>query len=472
MNLACFTSLRKGLSEGDFTVQTLVEKYIQNINNGAHLGAFLEVFEDEAMQRAQEIQEKFAQGNAGRLAGMVIALKDNICYQGHGVTGSSKILEGFESVFSATVVDRLLKEDAIIIGRTNCDEFAMGSSNENSAYGNVKNPIQPEYVPGGSSGGSAAAVAADMCTVALGSDTGGSIRQPAAFCGIVGVKPTYGRVSRYGLLAYASSFDQIGPMSKSLADSALVFDVIAGKDPMDSTSSSKANDGVSPIQVTANKKKFAVIKEAVNHPGVSAAVKTVFSQKLEALKSAGHEISEISMDLLDTLVPTYYVLTTAEASSNLARYDGIHFGYRSKEAAGVDGTYLKSRSEGFGPEVKRRIMLGTFVLSSGYYDAYYTKAQKVRRLMRDETNAVLEQYDALLTPTSPHGAFKIGEKSDDPIALYLEDIFTVQANLAGIPAISIPMGKNENGLPLGLQIMTKHFSEKEMFSIAQEILEL
>lgn len=472
MNLGCFTSLKKGLSEGDFTVQTLVEKYIQNIKNGAHLGAFLDVFEGEAMQRAQEIQEKISQGTAGRLAGMVIALKDNICYQGHGVSGSSKILEGFESVFSATIVDRLLKEDAIIIGRTNCDEFAMGSSNENSAYGNVKNPIHPEYVPGGSSGGSAAAVAADMCTVALGSDTGGSIRQPAAFCGIVGVKPTYGRVSRYGLLAYASSFDQIGPMSKSLADSALVYDVIAGKDPMDSTSSSRTNDGVSPIQVTNNTKKFAVLKEAVNHPGLSAAVKNAFSQKLTALKNAGHEITEISTGLLDTLVPTYYVLTTAEASSNLARYDGIHFGYRSKESAGVDGTYLKSRSEGFGPEVKRRIMLGTFVLSSGYYDAYYTKAQKVRRLLRDETTAVLEQYDALLTPTSPHGAFKIGEKSDDPIALYLEDIFTVQANLAGIPAISIPMGENENGLPLGFQIMTKHFSEKEMFSIAQEIMDL
>jgi len=467
VNLRSFSSIKSELLGGSLKLTDVVNQCLANIEKSKDLGIYLEVYGEEAAERAAQIQEKINQNKAGKLAGMVVAIKDNICYQGHGVSASSKILENFESVYNATVIERLLAEDAIIIGRTNCDEFAMGSSNENSAYGVVKNPVNPKHVPGGSSGGSAAAVAAETCTVALGSDTGGSIRQPAAFCGIVGVKPTYGRVSRYGLIAYASSFDQIGPMCYEVADAALVMDVIAGKDAMDATSSSKEVQPFGEASSLPSKMKFAVLKEAVEHEGVSAPVKTAFEQKLEALKQMGHEVELVSTSLLDKLVPTYYVLTTAEASSNLARFDGIHYGYRSDKSQGVDGTYLESRSEGFGPEVKRRIMLGTFVLSSGYYDAYYTKAQKVRQLLKQETKDILANHDALLMPTSPHGAFKIGEKANDPISLYLEDIFTVQANLAGVPAISIPMGKNEQGMPLGLQIVTDEFEDVKMMQLAQ-----
>ena len=405
------------------------------------------------MQIAENLDKKIQQGKAGKLAGMVIGIKDNICYKNHKSSAGSKILEGFTSLYSATVVERLINEDAIIIGRLNCDEFGMGSSNENSAYGPVLNPLDITRVPGGSSGGSVAAVCADLCLAALGTDTGGSIRQPSSFCGTVGLKPSYGRVSRLGAIAYASSFDQIGPIAKSVEDVAIMMEVMAGKDGFDSTASSKPVPNYSQ-ELGINKKiKLAYIKECLESKGIDPEIKNKVFTFIENLKKEGHTVEPVSFDLLNYLIPTYYVLTTAEASSNLSRYDGVHFGYRSPNAVDLESTYKKSRTEGFGKEVKRRIMLGTFVLSAGYYDAYYAKAQKVRNLIRTKTNEILSQYDFILTPTTPTTAFKLGEKTSDPLTMYLEDIFTVQAPLAGLPAISLPLGKHSNGLPFGFQII-------------------
>jgi aspartyl-tRNA(Asn)/glutamyl-tRNA(Gln) amidotransferase subunit A len=471
-NFQSLSEIQDALTKESVSCQSLVDYYLDRIKTHEDLNIYVEVFADDAIAQAKAIDVKLMNGTAGRLAGMVIALKDNICFKGHKVSASSKILEGFESLYSATVVERLLEEDAIIIGRVSCDEFAMGSANENSVYGAVKNPRDTKRVPGGSSGGSAAAVAADLCQVALGSDTGGSIRQPAAFCGVVGVKPTYSRVSRHGLIAYASSFDQIGPLAKSVEDAALVTEIIAGKDSFDSTSSSVSVSSYSKAEAPTEKKKIAYLKEYVESAGLNPEIKAQFLKLIADLKSAGHTVEEQTFDFLDVMVPTYYVLTTAEASSNLARFDGVHFGYRSPNAHDLESTYKLSRTEGFGEEVKRRIMLGTFVLSSGYYDAYYTKAQKVRRLIQDRTEAILQDYEFILMPTTPSTAFEIGKENDDPTVAYLEDIYTVHANLAGVPAISLPMWDSKEGLPIGLQLMASSFKEQDLFAFSKLLMNI
>jgi len=465
------TDIQTDLQSGSVSCVELVEYYLQNIQEKSHLNAFNEVWADEAREKAILIDAKIKSGQAGSLAGIVIALKDNMAYKDHKVSASSKILEGFESLYTATAVERLEKEDAIFIGRTNCDEFAMGASNENSAFGSVKNPHDETKVPGGSSGGSAVAVAADMCHCSLGSDTGGSIRQPAAFNGIYGLKPTYGRISRWGLLAYASSFDQIGPFAKSIEDVALLTSIMSGKDDHDATLLQEPS--IEPWSYQEKPKQtFAVMNQAVNHEGLDPEVKDSFTHLLEKLESQGHSITYFDFPLLDQMVPTYYVLTTAEASSNLSRYSGMMYGYRSDNATDLESTYIKSRTEGFGPEVKRRIMLGTFVLSSDQYDAYYEKALKVRRIIQDQTDQVLDNADAILLPTTSSPAFGLGEKSKDPVSMYLADLFTVQANLAGNPAISIPVSKTEEGLPLGVQLMTSRGSENDLYSLSRLIEEV
>ena len=462
-------NLQADLLAGKITSVQLVEESIKAIEDKKHLNAFLEVFSTSALAQAKLVDEKIKLKTAGKLAGVIIGLKDNICYKGHKVSCSSKILEGFESLYSSTVVERLLAQDAIIIGRLNCDEFAMGSSNENSAFGKVLNPLNEKTVPGGSSGGSAAAVAANLCHIALGSDTGGSIRQPASFTGTVGLKPTYGRISRWGLIAYASSFDQIGPITKTVEDAALLLEIMAGTDEFDTTSSQKAV-GHYVNDLKENKKyKIAYLKECVESNGLDPEVKKQTLAALDKMKTDGHTVTAVDFPYLDFLVPTYYVLTTAEASSNLSRFDGVHFGYRSPNATDLESTYKKSRSEGFGKEVKRRIMLGTFVLSAGYYDAYYSKAQKVRNKIRQKTREILAQHDFIVTPSTPSTAFEFGKNSTDPIKMYLEDIFTVQANIVGCPAISVPNGTHSNGLPIGLQIMGRDFEEGNLLNLANQI---
>lgn len=444
------------------TALDLVEEHLSRIEAHQHLNAFLEVFETSAREQAIAVDAKIKAGTAGKLAGVIVGIKDNICYKNHRVSAASKILEGFSSIYTSTVLQRLLDQDAIVIGRLNCDEFAMGSSNENSAFGPVQNNLKANYVPGGSSGGSAVAVSAHLCTVSLGSDTGGSIRQPASWTGTFGIKPTYGRLSRYGLIAYASSFDQIGFFTNDLNDTKLLVELTAGQDDFDATSSSK------PYVVRQElpaKLKIGYIKECFNHPGLDPEVKTKLDACVAALKAAGHELTEVSFPFLEYMVPTYYVLTTAEASSNLARFDGVHYGYRSPEAQGVEATYVQSRTEGFGPEVKRRIMTGTFVLSHGYYDAYYTKGQQVRRILKNRTNELLQSCDVLLSPTTPSTAFEMNAVKD-PIQMYLQDIFTVHANLTGNPALSMPFGTHSNGLPFGLQVMAKDFEEDYLYHAA------
>ena len=464
------SAIREDLNLGRVTCAALVDYYLKNIADNQHLNAFLEVWAEEAKARAVEIDNKVKAGTAGRLAGVVIALKDVLSFRGHKVSSSSKILEGFEAIYSATVVQRLLDEDAIFIGRTNCDEFAMGASNENSAYGPVLNAADPTRVPGGSSGGSAVAVQANMAHAALGTDTGGSIRQPAAFTGIVGLKPTYGLISRWGLLAYASSFDQIGPMTKSIEDSALLTEIMAGPDGQDASMfqrpAPKFSDPKAPT-----KAKFAVMREAIEGEGIDAEVKSMMTDLIVKLESAGHEVSYFDFPLLDHMVPVYYVITTAEASSNLSRYSGMMYGKRSENAHDLESTYVLSRTEGFGEEVKRRIMLGTFVLSSDQYDAYYEKAQKVRQIIRTETDKILANADAILLPTTSTPAFKLGEKAANPLAMYMADLFTVQAPLAGNPAISIPGGKTLDGLPMGVQLMTGILEEQALFDLSKLVEE-
>ena len=452
------------------TCAALVDYYLKNIGDNQHLNAFLEVWDDEAKARAIEIDIKVKAGTAGRLAGVVIALKDVLSFRGHKVSASSKILEGFESIYSATVVQRLLDEDAIFIGRTNCDEFAMGASNENSAFGPVLNAAEPTRVPGGSSGGSAVAVQANMAHAALGSDTGGSIRQPAAFTGIVGLKPTYGLISRWGLLAYASSFDQIGPMTKSIEDSALLTEIMAGPDGQDASMFQQAAPKYS-VPKAPEKAKFAVVREAIDGEAIDPEVKSMMTGLIAKLEAAGHEVSYFDFPLLDHMVPVYYVITTAEASSNLSRYSGMMYGKRSENAHDLESTYVLSRTEGFGEEVKRRIMLGTFVLGSDQYDAYYEKAQKVRQIIRTETDKILANADAILLPTTSTPAFKLGEKAANPLAMYMADLLTVQANLAGNPAISIPGGKTLDGLPMGVQLMTGILEEQELFDLSKLVEE-
>jgi len=464
-----FAEVKKAITSG-VSVLEIVENYISKIKENSDLNAFLEVFEDSARQKAVEVDQRIKDGTAGRLAGMVIGLKDNLCYTDHKVSASSKILQNFESLYTGTAVQRLIDEDAIIIGRLNCDEFAMGSSNENSAFGPVKNPLNKNLVPGGSSGGSAAAVAAGLCTATLGSDTGGSIRQPASFTGTFGLKPTYGRISRHGLIAYASSFDQIGPFTNSIEDSALLLEIMAGKDEYDSTVSSKKVENYASYEKPA-KLKIAVLQESLETEGVDSEVVTKMNQIIEKLKADGHEVENVSFPYLEYMVPTYYVLTTAEASSNLSRFDGVHYGYRSTEAVGVEATYVNSRSEGFGPEVKRRIMAGTFVLSNEFYDAYYTKGQKVRRVLKDKTDEIYKNFDMMILPTTPSTAFPLNALKD-PIQMYLQDIFTVHANLTGNPAISLPLGKHSNGMPFGVQVMADNFKEKELFNFSHYLTEI
>jgi aspartyl-tRNA(Asn)/glutamyl-tRNA(Gln) amidotransferase subunit A len=464
------SAIQNDLNEGKISLVQLVASYVERIGKNKHLNAFREVFTEEAKKRAEEIDAKIKNKKQGKLAGMVIAFKDNICVKGHHIGASSQILENFISPYSSTVAERLLAEDAIVIGRTNCDEFAMGSSNENSAFGNVLNPLDNSRVPGGSSGGSVAAVAADLCLAALGTDTGGSIRQPASFCGVIGMKPTYGRVSRYGIIAYASSFDQVGPITHCIEDAAAILEVMAGADEYDSTLSTVPVPAYTKELKLSGKPKIAYLKDCLEKEGLDPEIKQRMLDIIAELKKQGHVVEPVEFPFLDYLVPTYYVITTAEASSNLSRYDGIRYGYRSKNATDLESTYKRSRAEGFGKEVQRRIMLGTFVLSAGYYDAYYSKGQKVRRMLQEKTLEILSKYDLILLPTTPGTAFKFGENSADPIKMYLEDIFTVQANLTGLPAISLPVGKHSNGLPFGAQLIGRKFEESKMFAFSEYLM--
>lgn len=451
---------------GKTNCQAIVEYYLSKIEAVKELNAYIEVFADEALQRANFLDKKYQENpeSVGKLFGMVISIKDVLCYKGHEVTGASKILKGFQSLYSATAIENILAEDAIIIGRVNCDQFAMGSSNENSVYGPVRNAADTAKIPGGSSGGCAVSVQADTCLASLGSDTGGSVRQPASFCGIVGFKPTYGRISRYGLLAYASSFDQIGTLTNSVEDAALLLEVLAGRDDFDSTVSLGDVEKYSENEAFEGKAKIAYIRSAFEHEMLDASVKEKAAEVLESLKQEGHIVEAIDFEYLDYIIPAYYVLTMAEASSNLSRYDGIRYGYRYDNAKNLEETYKKSRSEGFSDEVKRRIMLGNFVLSSGYYDAYYTKAQKVRRLIYEKTQEIFKKYDFIIMPASPVSPWNIGEKIEDPVAVYLADIFTVQANMTGVPAICVPAGNLKDGMPFGIQFMANKFEEKKIFT--------
>jgi aspartyl-tRNA(Asn)/glutamyl-tRNA(Gln) amidotransferase subunit A len=483
LKYSSLSAIQSALLNGEITCRALVEHYLSQIEKTRHLNAWVEVWPEEALAQADALDARIAgfqaQGDSpstkmGRLFGAVVSLKDNICYAGHRVSAASKILEGFTSLYSATAVERMLAEDVIIIGRTNCDQFGMGSSNENSVYGPVHNAIDPERVSGGSSGGAAVALQTGACLVALGSDTGGSIRQPAAFCGLWGLKPTYGRISRHGLIAYGSSFDQIGFLANNPEDIARFLEVTAGPDEYDSTagiaeySGDSGRNAVDAAPEMVRQVKIAYFPQALESEGMDAGVRAVTLNFMENLRAAGHTVEPVSFDLLDFIIPTYYVLTTAEASGNLARYDGIRFGYRSPNAGNLEETYFRSRTEGFSDEVKRRILLGTFVLSSGYYDAYYGKAQQVRRLIQERTLDILRNYDFILMPVTPSVAWRFGEKSDDPVAMYLADIFTVQANLAGVPAMAIPAGRHpENGMPVGVQLMAGLWKEADLLAFGK-----
>jgi len=453
----------------------MVEIYLQRIKQLERLNAFTEVYAEEALERAALLDaNRIAGKKTGKLHGVVVALKDVICYKDHKATAASKILDNYVAVYNSTAVQRLLDEDAIIIGCCNCDEFAMGSTNENSFYGNVLNALDESKVPGGSSGGSAVAVQAGLCMVSLGSDTGGSVRQPADFCGIVGLKPTYGRISRYGLIAYASSFDQIGVFGNNIEDVSLLLEVIAGADDFDSTSlQAPVPAYIKELnsESQGNKYRIAYFEEAINHSSLDEEIADGINALITQLKHNGHIVDPVKFDLLDYIVPAYYVLTTAEASSNLSRFDGIRYGHVTKEKpADLNEFYKLNRSEGFGREVQRRIMLGTFVLSAGYYDAYFSKAQQVRRILVDKTNEIFKNYDAIILPTCPSTAFTIGEKKDDPIAMYLADIYTVFANLTGLPGISIPLFKHSNGMPFGLQVITNKLSELTLLQLSSFLM--
>ncbi len=496
------SSIREDIISNQITLSVLVQHYLDTIESKKHLKAFTEVYAKEALLEASRIQSKIKEGHAGKLAGMVIGIKDLLCHKDHSLQSSSKILEGFKSQFTATAIQRLIDEDAIIIGRQNCDEFAMGSSNEHSVFGAVKNAANEDYVPGGSSGGSAVAVQADMCLASIGSDTGGSVRQPASFCGVVGLKPTYSRISRYGLSAYGSSFDCIGPITKSVEDAALLLEVMAGADGYDSTASQDAVPEYSKLLTPPKNSKLphrkrmghsmkfisdprvgelsqmgyrpaikiAYIKGTISGEGIDKEVSEKTQSILDKLKAEGHTVEEVEFSLSEYLLPVYYILTTAESSTNLSRFDGARYGSSEGRAEGLESMYKKTRSLGFGEEVKKRIILGTFVLSEGYFDAYFTKAQKVRRLIKDETKSILDNYDFIILPTAPTPAFKLNSHDRDPLQMYLEDIFTVQASLAGLPAISIPNGENKDGLPIGLQIIANTFEEGQLLAFADELM--
>ena len=454
--------LRKTFSAVEFTREALAHAERENPKTNA----YLLLAHERALKAAEKVDEKLAAGHdPGKLAGVPVAVKDVIVTKGLRTTCGSKILENYIPPYDATAIERIEAEGGIVIGKTNCDEFAMGSSNENSAFGPVRNPVVPDRVPGGSSGGSAAVVAQGTAVVSLGSDTGGSIRQPASFCGVVGVTPTYGRVSRYGLSAFASSLDHIGPFGRSVYDAAALLEVVAGRDPMDSTSAdAPVPQYTAHLNEGARGMKIGVPVEYMKHLTGDTAAR--IGEAIDALRGMGCEIVDISLPASEHAVACYYIIATAEASSNLARYDGVRYTRRSADSPTLSALYQHSRGEGFGAEVKRRIMLGTYVLSHGYYDAYYRKAQKVRALIaRDFTNA-FQRVDAIVAPVSPYPAFRIGEKVDDPVAMYLSDIYTITGSLAGIPCMSVPCGTTAEGLPVGLQILCNHFDESKMFRLA------
>ncbi|MEE9430225.1 MAG: Asp-tRNA(Asn)/Glu-tRNA(Gln) amidotransferase subunit GatA [Melioribacteraceae bacterium] len=457
------------LKNGKLSLSENVKFFLEKIEANKSLNAFNFVFED-CVESVKTIEDKIENGTAGKLAGMVIAVKDVLAMQDKPLTCSSKILENFTSLYTSTAIQKLIDEDAIIIGKTNCDEFAMGSSNENSYFGVVKNPINNEYVPGGSSGGSSAAVAAELCDVAIGTDTGGSIRQPASFCGVFGLKASYGRVSRFGLNAFASSFDSIGPFANSIQDVALVQEVLSGYDENDSTSEKIDVPNLSSLSADVKDITIGIPKEYFGK-GLNSEIRTAIETQIKTLKEKGFQIEEITLPRTEYSIATYYILTTAEASSNLARFDGARYGYRTEGKVNLKQMFTKSRSEGFGDEVKRRIMLGTYVLSAGYYDAYYKKAQQVRRLIKEDFSEAFKKVDIILTPTTPTTAYKIGEKSDDPLEMYLGDIYTTSANLAGIPGLNIPIGNDSKGLPIGMQLMANQFEEEKLLSFAKRIVD-
>ena len=463
------------LKAGTVTCEEAVRHYLAAIDHHRDLNAYLRVYSEEALAKARLLDQQRKAGQPmGKLHGVIVGIKDVIAYKGHGLTAASRILENYVSIYSATAVEKLLAEEAVIIGALNCDEFAMGSSNENSAYGKVLNARCKDRVPGGSSGGSAVAVQAGLCMVSLGSDTGGSVRQPADFCGVLGLKPSYGRVSRYGLIAYASSFDVIGIFGKTVGDVGLVLEVIAGEDEYDSTVRRDGGIAISGVPRTIPEKKYriAYFKEALNHPGLDPEIREAILGRTEEWKAAGHTVEAIDFKLLDYVVPAYYVLTTAEASSNLARFDGVRYGYRtSAKDLELTEFYKRTRSEGFGKEVQRRILLGTFVLSAGYYDAYFTKAQQVRKLLVDHTDLIFKDFDIIILPTAPTTAWRIGEKADDPISMYLADIYTVYANLTGIPGISLPLFVHTNGMPFGVQAMTSRFREVSLLQFSRQVMQ-
>ncbi len=457
--------LRKKLDNKEISVKELLDAYFAQIKEkNAEINAFITILEKEAYEQAEYAQRMIDEGRAKPLTGIPLAIKDNISTQDILTTCASKMLYNYLPTFDATVISKLKEQGAVLVGKTNLDEFAMGSTNETSYFGIVKNPVNTEYVPGGSSGGSAAAVAAGMAVAALGSDTGGSIRQPAAFCGVTGLKPTYGRVSRFGLVAFASSFDQIGPIASCAEDCGIVLNAIAGRDELDMTSSSKeVEDFTAAIGQTMKGKVIGVPKEFFDE-GISEEVRDSVMQAVKVFEKLGCSIKEVSLKSLKYAVSAYYLISSAEASANLARFDGIQFGYRSPNGETYEENVRRTRDEGFGREVKRRILLGIYGLSSGYYDAYYNKAVLVRSKIMDEYNAIFEQCDFIISPTTPTTAFKIGNNIDDPVKLYMADTYTVTTNIAGLPAISTPCGKDKNGLPIGLQITAKAFAEKELIA--------
>ena len=509
MKFSDFSQVRTSLDAGELTVTEIVNHYIKNIEQqNDEINAVIDIDKESARTQADAVQSRIDDGTAGKLAGMVVGIKDLICEKDKKATCASNILSDFESIYDATVIERLKSEDAILLGRLNMDEFAMGSSNENSIYGPARNPVDTSKVPGGSSGGSAAAVAADFCTASLGSDTGGSIRQPASYCGVVGLKPTYGRVSRHGLIAFASSFDCIGPLTHSVRDAALLLEVMAGYDKNDNTSSSRTVPNYRQFVEDPEANIRIGVPEEYFGEGLDDEIRDGIKGKLSELEQSGAELVPIHLPHMKYSIATYYVLATAEASSNLARYDGIRYGHRADieevesdlnkerealkeqiklaegeekvklgaELEDLDSSlirlYKKSRTEGFGPEVKRRIMLGTYVLSAGYYDAYYAKAQKVRRLIKQDFTSAFEDVDVIVSPTAPTTAFDVGAEIDNPVQMYLNDIYTTSANLAGICGISIPAGTHTDGLPYGMQLMANTFEEGKLLNAARLVEQL
>ncbi len=466
-----FTSIEvyhQQLASGQTSCAVAVSFYIDAINRQQHLNAFTQVYAKEALARATALDEERNGGMPLQpLHGVVVAIKDVIACKGYRLTAASSVLQNFTSVYNATVVEKLLSAGAIIIGACNCDEFAMGSSNENSVYGRVLNAADETRVSGGSSGGSAVAVQAGLCMVSLGSDTGGSVRQPADFCGIYGLKPTYGRISRYGLIAYASSFDQIGIFGNTISDIAKMLEVVAGPDDKDATSANMPVEHYIPGN-PEKKYRLAYFSPTFNLPGLDAEIKVQIEALINQLRSDGHTVEPVAFDLLDYIIPAYYILTTAEASSNLSRYDGLHFGAASGGVKVALTDFIKNtRTQGFGKEVKRRIMLGSFVLSAGHYEAFFTKAQQVRQLIFDRIQTVFTDFDGVIMPVSPTTAFTAGEKMSDPVAMYLADIYTVFANLTGVPAIAVPLFTHSNGLPFGIQALTNRFNELPLLRISE-----